>query len=124
MSAPDWRAVGPVAAFDAAGDQRPLGARFDDLPEGPLRVAVVRREGDFHAFQDRCPHRGAAFSEVGFVDDEGHLVCGWHFWAFHVPSGIHTHLPTVCLRRFRTRVRDGIVEVDVSRNPAVDATGP
>ncbi len=76
------------------------------------RLVLLRGEAGLRVFDDQCPHRGAPFSDVGRLSD-GRLLCGWHFWAFDADTGAHTHLPTVCLVRYRVRVTDGVVEVEL-----------
>lgn len=36
--------------------------------------------GDWHAFEDKCPHRGVALSE-GRIE-AGQLQCSYHGWLF------------------------------------------
>ena len=57
----------------------------DEITEKPLgrqicneRIAFYRGpEGRVAAVEDFCPHRGAALS-LGFVREDGNLVCGYH----------------------------------------------
>ena len=49
-------------------------------------IAVFNVGGEFHAIDDKCPHRGASLAETGSV--EGAVVtCGWHGAEFDVMSG-------------------------------------
>ena len=64
-------------------------------------VAVVLWQGSFYAFEDQCPHRGAALSDGRF--HEGKISCPWHAATFEVISGqclggpskvpLHLHSP-------------------------------
>ena len=47
---------------------------------GKPAVLVRGPQGDVWAFEDRCPHRGAALS-TGRLDANG-LVCPYHGWTF------------------------------------------
>lgn len=53
---------------------------------------LFRSQGRVHALADRCPHRGTRLS-VGWVDDEGHLVCPYHGWAYG-PQGRCVRIPS------------------------------
>lgn len=81
----------PVAGTDAFGDG-----------PGPLRVRVLGRDlvlwraadapGGVAAFDDRCPHRGAALSLGRVVD--GQLQCAYHGWCFE-SGGACVRIPAV-----------------------------
>ncbi len=47
--------------------------------------------GEWHCFEDFCPHRGAPLSE-GRVEKDGTLLCSYHAWRF-LGSGQCTHIP-------------------------------
>lgn len=47
--------------------------------------------GEFAAFLDQCPHRGAPLSR-GQVTEDGCLECPYHGWRF-APDGACTHVP-------------------------------
>lgn len=79
----------PVAALD----------ELDATGSGPLRVRVFgqdlvlwRGAGGVAAFDDRCPHRGAALSLGRVV--EGQLQCAYHGWCFD-RAGACTRIPAV-----------------------------
>jgi len=76
-------------------------------------VVVARTDAGLSAFDDACPHRGAAFTSVGRIVN-GKLLCGWHYWAFDCDTGAHTHITGVCLKAHAVRERDGWVEVSLS----------
>lgn len=77
----------------------------------------MQRGGRFFALHDRCPHRGAPFSELGLVDEGGNLLCGWHHWAFRLEDGGHTEVEGIAVCTFPTRVSGDRLEIDVSRPP-------
>ena len=93
----------------------------DDIPAGtvvPRRVdgldlAIWRSElGRFHAWSDRCPHRGMRLSH-GFVRGEM-LACIYHGWQYsldgscdYIPA--HPELtppPTICANTYVCEVRN------------------
>ncbi len=105
----DWRAAGTIERFP---EDEPVGVEFE-VGDRRLNLAVIRRGDTCHAVVDQCPHRGAPFSELGLVDDEGHLVCGWHFWSFRLSDGCHTLIPDVRVCAYATKVEEGQLLVDV-----------
>lgn len=111
---PLWRSAGPIAELPA---DEPIGVELPDGDERTVKVVLVRRGDAVYAAHDRCPHRGAPFSELGLVDDDGTLLCGWHYWGFELPSGQHTQVESIRLCTFPARVVDGQVEVDLARPP-------
>ncbi len=112
-----WHVIGPLVDLP---EGEPIGHRADRADGTRAEVVLVRRGDAVHAFHDRCPHRAAPLSELGFVDAEaGTLVCGWHYWAFALDSGDHTAVPGVRLCQYPVRVdADGLVSVDLSVRPA------
>jgi len=76
-------------------------------------VVVTRTDTGLSAFDDACPHRGAAFTSVGRIMN-GKLLCGWHYWAFDCDTGAHTNITGVCLKTHAVREHDGWVEVSVT----------
>jgi nitrite reductase (NADH) small subunit len=98
-----------VAAVREDRRTRHLVGRTEDFPLGELRVhqlgrrdvCVLRTDDGFRAFQDRCPHQGAALSRGELTGTmvpsapgeycyglEGRVVrCPWHRWEFSVDDG-------------------------------------
>lgn len=111
---PLWRAALESSALP---EDEPVGIELPDGDGRPVRVVLVRRGERVFAAHDRCPHRGAPFSEMGLVDDDGTLLCGWHYWGFRLEDGVHTQVESIKLCTFPARVVDGRVEVDLSRPP-------
>jgi nitrite reductase (NADH) small subunit len=105
VTAGDWR---PVARLDALPDGKPIALEVDGQ-----QLAVCRDGDRVFVVEDKCPHRGAPFSEMGHVR-EGRLTCEWHYWQFDLATGEHCQVPTICVRRWRARVVGGLVEVDIS----------
>jgi toluene monooxygenase system ferredoxin subunit len=97
----NWRAVTPA----------------EDLWEGELtgiqlagrNIVLVNVGGEIRAYENRCPHLGFQLSEG---DLEGHiLTCANHRWQFDALTGTGTNPGNCQLTAFRTRVRDGQIEV-------------
>lgn len=76
-------------AFDWGRQWYPVAFAEDMEPGRPHQVTVLGREmvlwrdaqGDWRAFEDRCPHRLAPLSE-GRIEEDGSLACSYHGWRF------------------------------------------
>lgn len=56
---------------------------------GPL--LVVRSRGEFHAYEDRCPHMGISlrWPPADFLSPDGqYLICANHNAAFRIDNGV------------------------------------
>jgi len=54
------------------------------LPDGG-ELALFNVDGEFHATENFCPHKGAPLTEGTL---SGHVIeCQWHGWQFDVRSG-------------------------------------
>ena len=96
-----------VASFDDLVSDRPHAVTV-----GGVDLILIRRGGDVHALNGRCPHRGALMGD-GRV--EGPLVvCGVHGWRYDIATGVSPVNPAVALAKFPTWVSDGVVYVDES----------
>ena len=94
-------------------------ARIEDIPEGKGRVVQVGQrkilllniEGNFHALDRFCAHRGAPLVEGEVI--EGQLLCPWHGATFDVISGTCSiaHEESVCI--YPVEVRGGQVWIGV-----------
>ncbi|HVG18417.1 MAG TPA: Rieske 2Fe-2S domain-containing protein [Blastocatellia bacterium] len=71
-------------------------ANKSDLPSGQGMVveidgrpiALFNVNGEFHALDNICPHRGGPLGE-GYVDCNNLTVqCPWHGWSFNLASGV------------------------------------
>lgn len=111
---PLWR---PAGAVDDLPENEVVGVELPDADDRPVKVALIRRGERVHAVHDRCPHRGAPFSEMGLIDEDGTLLCGWHYWGFGLEDGQHTQVASIKLCVLPARVVDGAVQVDLAKPP-------
>ena len=106
----DWH---PLAASAGLAVGKLMPARLLD------RELVLWRsnDGQIHAWQDRCPHRGTRLS-IGAIEND-QLVCAYHGWRF-AGSGRCTHYPalpaltppaTACARAYRVEEHYGLIWV-------------
>lgn len=94
-------------------------ARVEDISEGKgivveagdRKVLVFNIEGDFHALDSYCAHRGQPLVRGEVV--EGHLLCPWHGNTFDVTTGTCSVSPEESVRTYPVQVREGQVWVDV-----------
>jgi nitrite reductase/ring-hydroxylating ferredoxin subunit/uncharacterized membrane protein len=98
-------------------------AAVDDLPEGGLTRRVVEtvpvlvyRDGEeVRALADQCSHLAGPLHEGRIVRESGAgacVVCPWHGSAFSLVDGSVVHGPATSPQtRFRTRIRDGRLEI-------------
>jgi len=107
----DWIDIGPI-------DELPEGQPALRKDEAGHRFACVRKGGEVHALDDRCPHQGYPLSQ-GSVR-EGVLTCEWHNWKFDVATG-GCSFGGEPVRRFPTRVEGGRVYLNRAINPGAEA---
>jgi len=74
---PDWIQIADTAAVGANS-----GATFfvDDV-----EVALFQTDGEWLAFEGRCPHKGASLGD-GCVENAV-VTCPWHDWQFDLRNG-------------------------------------
>ena len=78
------------------------------------RVLLINLDGDVHAYEDSCPHRGVALSCGKLEAASGVLTCAMHLWQYDARTGKGVNPRGGGLRRLPMKVEvDGIwVEVD------------
>ena len=89
----------------------------DEIPEGegrafPLNgtlVAVFRREGEYFAINDSCPHMGASLASGHFED--GVVTCPWHAWRFRVRDGTWCDNPVIKTDAYEVRIVGDEIQV-------------
>lgn len=90
---------------------------IEDFPEGQgrvvevggTRVAVFNVDGELHALDNACRHKGGPLGE-GRLDGET-VTCPWHGWRYDVTSGENVEDATVEVESYGVEVRDGEVYV-------------
>ena len=74
-------------------------------------IAIWNLSGNFHAFQNVCPHRGGP---VGEGELEGNVItCPWHGWSFDIVSGVSPINPAAKLTRYDVQVDGSDIKVAV-----------
>lgn len=98
---------------------------------GDREVAIFAVDGEWRAFENRCPHAGGPVCEgkimprvvaevdevrdvrrLHFSDQEFRIACPWHGWEFDIRTGESASDPRRRLRRFSVEEKDGYLYVD------------
>ena len=95
----------PIAHLDDLAEDVPAAAEADGID-----LVLVRRTGQVHVFEGRCPHRGALLAD-GRVDGPN-LICGVHGWDYRLDTGVSAYNPAERIYKFRTRLDGGDVLLD------------
>lgn len=105
------------------------GGLCADVPPGTVIPVCIESvdlavwcslSGNYHAWADRCPHRGMRLSH-GFVRDET-LSCIYHGWRYdhtgscvHIPAHPQLAPPeTICATDYQCRTRDGVIWISLT----------
>ncbi|GIZ53302.1 (2Fe-2S)-binding protein [Noviherbaspirillum aridicola] len=109
----------PVAAGETlqAGAMQPVRLLEQDL------IVWRSQDGSVHAWEDRCPHRGARLSLGRVAGDR--VVCPYHGWQFDTAGQCRlqpahprdTPPKTACTRRFLAQEAYGLVWVCLGTAP-------
>jgi len=92
------------------GDLKPGEAKI--IAAGDREIALFNVNGQFHAIDNLCPHRGGPLGD-GVL--EGNVViCPWHGWRFDVTSGKSPVMPVVSVEKFEVAVEGDDVKVKVN----------
>ena len=93
-------------------------AKTDEIPAGSgkvvtvdgTEVAVFNIDGNFHAIDNTCKHRGGPLAE-GTI--EGTMVtCPWHGWEYDVTDGRCETNPGAASTCFNVRVEGDDVQIE------------
>lgn len=94
-----------------------VAVRLNELVPGKIKVVqlagrhiAVGLVGDeVFAFDDRCSHAGSSFAAGRVI--RGCLICPMHGAMFDPRTGACTNAPYSPLKRYETRIVEGLVEV-------------
>lgn len=94
-------------------------AKTSEIPAGMIRevqvngttVAVANVDGNFHAINNTCLHRGGPLGEG--VLEANIVTCPWHGWEYDVRTGKVAQNPTVGVEAYPVEVRGDEIFVDV-----------
>jgi nitrite reductase/ring-hydroxylating ferredoxin subunit len=101
---PGWHDLMPAAGL---ADGKPARAMLGEVP-----VVVVRQGARLHALAGRCSHMDGPLWESDLA--AGCLECPWHGSIFRVTDGAVARGPATAPQPvFETRVRDGVIQVQL-----------
>ena len=65
-------------------------------------VALFNVDGNFHAVDNTCLHRGGPLGE-GELDGKT-ITCPWHGWRYDVTTGANEMNPAIAVAKYQVRV--------------------
>jgi nitrite reductase/ring-hydroxylating ferredoxin subunit len=105
-----------------------------DMRDGDVRIVtfgrtdigVYRFEGAFYAYRNQCVHQGGpacegvtrfkvvdilgpdrSFQGQTYDETDPHIVCPWHAYEYHLKTGVCATDPSLHLRKYEVRAREG-----------------
>ena len=94
------------------------------VARGDLEIGVFRVDGQFYAYENRCPHvrgpvcQGRILARVVEVinddktsrgqkwsDTDVHIVCPWHGYEFNLRTGRHPGNPSIRLKSYEVSLK-------------------
>ena len=77
-----------------------LGSKLVFLDEVP--IAIFKINGEIHAWDNMCPHRGASLSD-GYIS-ENTIQCKYHLWEFDIIKKCSVDNPKVKVKTFKIKI--------------------
>jgi nitrite reductase/ring-hydroxylating ferredoxin subunit len=74
-----------------------------------LEIAVREIDGRLFAYDNRCPHMGAAMQRAKIVEDC--ILCPWHHARFELGTGRSVDMMEADIAAYPVEVRDGVVQL-------------
>jgi nitrite reductase (NADH) small subunit len=93
-------------------EEIPLGMGHSFEVAGRLIAVFRKRNGQIHAVDGTCPHRGAPLADGIIAGDR--VVCPFHAMRFDLKTGDCDHPETCPIQVYPSHVRDGWIHVTVS----------
>lgn len=87
-------------------------AELNDIPNGGSKlvmvddvpVALFNLKGKIHAWDNRCPHRGASLADGNI--SESIIQCKFHLWEFDVETGCAVANSDLRVKTFPVKVKN------------------
>ena len=87
-------------------------AEFYEIPKGGSKlvmvddvpVALFNLKGKIHAWDNRCPHRGASLADGNI--SESIIQCKFHLWEFDVETGCAVANSDLRVKTFPVKVKN------------------
>ncbi len=96
-------------------------ASVSDIPSGEGRVievgdrtiALFNVNGEFHAIDNTCGHRGGPLGD-GYCDPRNLTVqCPWHGWVYSLVTGVSSTNPDARVEKFEVMVEGDEVKLSL-----------
>ena len=82
-----------------------LGSKLVFLDETP--IALFNINGEIHAWDNRCPHRGASLSD-GYIS-ESTIQCKYHLWDFDINRRCSIDNSKIKVATFKLKIVDNTI---------------
>jgi len=87
-------------------------AELNEIPKGGSKlvmvddapVALFNLKGKIHAWDNRCPHRGASLADGNI--SESIIQCKFHLWEFDVETGCAVANSDLRVKTFPVKVKN------------------
>jgi nitrite reductase/ring-hydroxylating ferredoxin subunit len=107
-----------IGAVEICGVDQLWDGEMQCFRAGDTPILLLKINGQFHAYQGRCPHQGAVLAEGEL--EGGLLTCIAHRWQFDATNGQGVNPKSARLKSFPVRVIERKVVIEVEHD-AVDA---
>ena len=77
---------------------------LDEVP-----IAIFKINGEIHAWDNRCPHRGASLSD-GYIS-ENTIQCKYHLWEFDIVKKCSVDNSKVKVKTFKIKIIDDSIYI-------------
>ena len=91
-----------IANFDEIPN---MGSKLVFLNETP--IALFRINDKVHAWDNRCPHRGASLSD-GYISEKT-IQCKYHLWEFDVNKRCSVDNKNIKVKSFELKIVDNAI---------------
>lgn len=91
-----------IANFDEIPN---MGSKLVFLDETP--IALFRINDKVHAWDNRCPHRGASLSD-GYISKKT-IQCKYHLWEFDVNKRCSVDNKNIKVKSFELKIVDNAI---------------
>ena len=90
-------------------------ANFDEIPNmgsklvflDEIPIALFRINDKVHAWDNRCPHRGASLSD-GYISEKT-IQCKYHLWEFDVNKRCSVDNKNIKVKSFELKIVDNVI---------------
>jgi len=90
-------------------------ANFDEIPNmgsklvflDEIPIALFRINDKVHAWDNRCPHRGASLSD-GYISEKT-IQCKYHLWEFDVNKRCSVDNKNIKVKSFELKIVDNAI---------------